>query len=77
MKLKDFCTAKNTITCVKKEVHRKGKSLSSTHLTLGEYLEYERKEYHNTQTSRKQKTAGQWWRTPLVPALGRQRQADF
>jgi hypothetical protein len=23
------------------------------------------------------KTAGQWWHTPLVPALGRQRQADF
>jgi hypothetical protein len=21
--------------------------------------------------------AGQWWRTPLMPALGRQRQADF
>jgi hypothetical protein len=21
--------------------------------------------------------AQQWWRTPLIPALGRQRQADF
>jgi hypothetical protein len=21
--------------------------------------------------------AGQWWGTPLIPALGRQRQADF
>jgi hypothetical protein len=21
--------------------------------------------------------AGQWWLTPLIPALGRQRQADF
>jgi hypothetical protein len=20
---------------------------------------------------------GQWWRTPLIPALGRQRQVDF
>jgi hypothetical protein len=22
-------------------------------------------------------TAGWWWRTPLIPALGRQRQVDF
>jgi hypothetical protein len=21
--------------------------------------------------------AGQWWHTPLIPALGRQRQTDF
>jgi hypothetical protein len=26
---------------------------------------------------KKVKIAGQWWRTPLIPALGRQRQADF
>jgi hypothetical protein len=25
----------------------------------------------------KPKTAGQWWRTPLISALGRQRQTDF
>ena len=23
------------------------------------------------------KEAGQWWRTPLIPALGRQKQVDF
>jgi hypothetical protein len=22
-------------------------------------------------------TAGRWWRTPLIPAFGRQRQVDF
>jgi hypothetical protein len=26
---------------------------------------------------KKKKSAGQWWRMPLIPALGRQRQADF
>jgi hypothetical protein len=26
---------------------------------------------------KKKKKAGQWWCTPLIPALGRQRQADF
>jgi hypothetical protein len=28
-------------------------------------------------TSNNKAQAGQWWRTPLTPALGRQRQADF
>jgi hypothetical protein len=26
---------------------------------------------------KKKKEAGQWWRKPLIPALGRQRQVDF
>jgi hypothetical protein len=25
----------------------------------------------------KKQKAGRWWRTPLIPALGRQRQVDF
>jgi hypothetical protein len=32
----------------------------------------------NSQASKKNKMlARQWWRTPLIPALGKQRQADF
>jgi hypothetical protein len=37
--------------------------------------------YHNFTTkegkARTQTGARQWWRTPLIPALGKQRQADF
>ena len=28
-------------------------------------------------TKGENKKAGQWWCTPVIPALGRQRQADF
>jgi hypothetical protein len=31
----------------------------------------------NVIKNKKQNKAGQWWRTPLIPELGRQRQADF
>jgi hypothetical protein len=31
---------------------------------------------HSCRISRA-KLAGQWWLTPLIPALGRKRQADF
>jgi hypothetical protein len=26
---------------------------------------------------KKKKKVGQWWHTPVIPALGRQRQVDF
>jgi hypothetical protein len=31
----------------------------------------------NKQPFKKKDMAWQWWRSPLIPALGRQRQADF
>jgi hypothetical protein len=42
-------------------------------LFLSSYLTLQRRQKQN---KRKQKN-GQWWRTVLIPALGRQRQADF
>jgi hypothetical protein len=37
--------------------------------------------YHHypthTKKKKKEKAARQWWRTPLIPALRRQRQVDF
>jgi hypothetical protein len=32
---------------------------------------------HSYQPMRKDDAARQWWHTPLIPALGRQRQVDF
>jgi hypothetical protein len=37
----------------------------------------QRKEGKKCVWDRKVAVVGQWWRTPLIPALGRQRQADF
>jgi hypothetical protein len=52
-------------------------SLPSIHLSL---LSIERQRRYNQRDKgweKEESTAGQWWRMPLIPALGRQRQADF
>jgi hypothetical protein len=33
--------------------------------------------FDEKQTFENMHTAGQWWHTPLIPALGRRRQVDF
>jgi hypothetical protein len=40
-------------------------------------LQNRNKQTATTTTTTKTWIAGQWWRMPLITALGRQRQADF
>jgi hypothetical protein len=41
------------------------------------FIELERAICKFIWNNKKRRIAGLWWRTPLIPALGRQRQADF
>ena len=45
-------------------------------LSYGEFI-YFLKICSQKKTKNKNKNSRAWWRTPLIPALGRQRQADF
>ena len=40
-------------------------------------LKVQPQKHQKTKTKTKKTLARQWWRTPLIPALGRQRQMDF
>jgi hypothetical protein len=45
----------------------------------GNFLKFEMyiKKISNNKKKLRKKDSRAWWRTPLIPALGRQRQADF
>jgi hypothetical protein len=71
-------------------MRKKGLSNKSAHCGPSEGLHYTYVKEERRKQKQKQKnttidlgpfkiknTAGQWWRMPLIPALGRQRQVDF
>jgi hypothetical protein len=55
-------TTITTTTVVKKEMGVQATSLQTSACDIEDLRKWQ---------------AGQWWRSPLIPALGRQRQADF
>jgi hypothetical protein len=44
-----------------------------SNIVCGVYLRY----YSRTKLAKRKPKAGQWWHTPLIPTLRRQRQVDF
>ena len=46
-------------------------------LTCEKFFKTKQNKNKNKQTKRHKTLAGQWWHKPLIPALLRQRQADF
>jgi hypothetical protein len=40
-------------------------------------MAYSQKAGEKNELSKSWEIAGQWWRMPLIPTLGKQRQADF
>jgi hypothetical protein len=44
---------------------------------LGDRDRQTSKKKGKVKVKKKKKRAGQWWHTPLIPALRRQRQVDF
>jgi hypothetical protein len=58
-------------------------SKGSLETSLKDALGETRKRFNNwisiniTSKKKKKKRSQAWWRTPLIPTLGRQRQADF
>jgi hypothetical protein len=79
--LQSFCKAKDTVNKTKRQQTDWENILpnppSDRELISNIYYELMKLDSRESNNPIKKWGAGQWWCTPLIPALGRQRQVNF